>query len=217
MAHWGDLTPLWYYQHVEGHRRDLMGLFPPTLELARAWLETGHAVYLSGPLLGWSQGLGQRYRIVSWGFFAKILLPGIEPSLPGETPRWVLFGDKMVLVGQYLDPVPSSFGAVRLGLHWRVLTSIPAEGYLISLRLVDEAGQRVAQRDDLLVSRQYPWPNLPPGDDLFWVGHLPLPDRLLSGQYRLQVVVYHALAGELALKGEGALGTILDVGAVQLR
>lgn len=215
MAHWGDLTPLWYYQHVAGYRRDLVGLFPPSERLAQAWLEKGHAVYLAGPLLGWGQSLPQHYRLVSWGYFAKVLLPDTSPRLPGEVPRRVLFGENMALVGQYLDPTPSVFDAVRLGLHWQVLASTSTDLF-ISLRLVDEKGQRVAQRDDLLVSKQYPWPTLPPGDDLFWVGHLPLPGRLPPGQYQVQAVVYHPLSGELALQGEGARSTVLNVGAIYL-
>ena len=41
LAHWSDLTPLWYMQQIEGKRQDLLGLFPPDPDaVIQPWLST---------------------------------------------------------------------------------------------------------------------------------------------------------------------------------
>ncbi|MDQ7029132.1 MAG: hypothetical protein Q9O62_04820 [Ardenticatenia bacterium] len=88
MAHWGDLTPFWYQQYALGRRQDLVGLFPPSVELAEAWLQAGRPLYLAGPLIDWGTDLPTRFRLVPDGLFVRVELPDKPVLLPEEGARF---------------------------------------------------------------------------------------------------------------------------------
>ena len=80
--------------------------------------------------------------------------------------------------------------AILAELHW-VAEAQPSIDYKVSLRLLNEAGEPVAQRDDFPIG-----PLLPPsvwgaGDEKPGYMALPLPEDLPAGSYDLQVVVYN--------------------------
>lgn len=192
LAHWGDLTSMWYLQHVEGVRPDLYGLYPPTPEVVDSWLRAGHALYVAGPLQGWEENWAGRYQFLPWGRLVRLaersqdglsLLPDL-PTLPGN----ILFGDRLQLLMADFAPQTPSGGALPVTLVWRAHASLTADTRL-SLRLVDERGELAAQADDTLLSGWLPSRTLPAGQVMLTFHRFKVPAGSLPGSYRLQLAL----------------------------
>jgi hypothetical protein len=73
LATWGDLTSMWYMQHIEHDRPDLAGVYPPTEATAADWLAKGRTLYVAGPTLeDWPVGVNDRYQLVPWGRLVRV-------------------------------------------------------------------------------------------------------------------------------------------------
>jgi hypothetical protein len=123
----------------------------------------------------------------------------LEPSL-------ATFGDAIRLTKIQIDPI--SAGSLPLILTWGFDASIPAYTYSVSLQLLDESGQVVAQTDEGL--------DLP----AFTCKRTALPvDGVPPGDYRLHATVYDwqtgaRLPGRLATNGE--MGELLPLAMIEI-
>jgi hypothetical protein len=214
LAHWGDLTSFWYLQRAEGQRPDLLGLFPPDEEIVNRWVEAGHSLYIAGPLLpapgaqaqvGWAQGIGERYRLVSWGRLVRVQprsAPFDAPLPSPAHPLDVTFAERLQLTGFDMAAEAPSGGSLPLTLYWRTVGEVGLDTK-VSLRLVDDKGEVAAQADDRLLSAWYPEPYLPPGRPILGLHSLSLPTGLIPGTYRLELAVYTAKARTWSVSGGG--------------
>lgn len=222
MAHWGDLTPLWYFQQAEGLRPDLMGLFPPLEETVADWIEAGRALYIAGPLQGYLPGIEDRYHLTPWGILVKVSPPDGEEREGSELPRpqhpaQTTFGQRLTLMGYDVAEKPVIDYDLRLyvplRLYWRTLDTLDP-GYLVSLRLLDVAGNVIGHQEDRLVSAWYPVSYVPPGLPILDVFQFPLPAETLPGRYRLEMAVLSAdLSATLPLEDGSSYWTI---GAIEV-
>jgi hypothetical protein len=216
MATWGDLTSMWYMQHVEGRRPDLRGVYPPEEEVAAAWLAQGRDLYVAGPILEtWDPGLMDRYHVLPWGRLVRLaplsddpqaLLPTL-PQRPEAT-----FGRRLYLAGASFESNVEVGDTLYAFFAWQALADLP-ERTRYSLRLV-QAERIVAQKDDTLASGWFPLDYLPAGQPLLGAYPLELPPGTLPGIYRLQLAVYNRVRESWPL-ADGS--PVLDLGPVKVR
>ncbi|GEM_PF-6703879 len=191
MAHWGDLTPFWYQQHALGRRPDLVGLFPPSAELAEVWLRAGRPLYLAGPLLDWGADVPARFRLVPDGLFVRVELPGETPTVPEDGPR---FGDARLVAHE----VPQTWREgqfVALTLRWVAEAPVPRD-MLLALRLRGEDGRVVAEWHRRFASLWDPRATLPTGQEVISRPRLPVPWGLPAGTYTLEMDLFDPATGE---------------------
>jgi hypothetical protein len=193
LAHWGDLTSFWYLQHVQGLRPDLYGLYPPTEEVVVEWLAAGHDLYIAGPLQGWAAGVETRYQMLPWGRLVRLAPLHADPltllpDLPAA-PEDAVFGDRIRLLRSGFQAQTPSGGILPVTLAWQTTGALAADAD-ISLRLVDDDGEIVAQIDEALVSGWLPADSLPPGQVMLSFHRFKLPAGTLPGDYSLQLALF---------------------------
>jgi hypothetical protein len=100
------------------------------------------------------------------------------------------FGQELVLEGYDLSAAElNPGGELEVSLRWRALET-PRTAYTVFLHLIGADGERVAQRDELLLAGFYQ-PTVWPEDQAVVDRHrLTLPDDLAPGRYRLEVGLY---------------------------
>jgi len=192
LAHWGDLTSMWYLQHAEGLRPDLYGVYPPTPEVVDEWLAAGHSLFVAGPLQGWQQDWADRYQFLPWGRLVQLAPRQVDalsllPALP-EAPPGSAFGGRLRLLRTGLAPMVPSGGALPVTLAWQAVTPLPADAR-ISLRLAAADGALAAQSDDTLLSGWLPITGLPAGQVLLTFHRFKVPAGTLPGGYRLELAL----------------------------
>lgn len=204
MAHWGDLTPFWYQQYALGRRTDLVGIFPPSVELAEAWLATGRALYLAGPILE-NLPLTDHFRAIPDGLFVRLergqhsaerrSVPtnyelGTGQSAEKEpgagAPR---FSDGLLLISADLPTRWTEGERSSTTLIWHAETKVPRD-LLLSMQLVDENGRVAAEWAPRFASLWYPRSELPAAQQVISRPELTLPWGIRAGRYTLTLSVY---------------------------
>jgi hypothetical protein len=192
LAHWGDLTSLWYLQHTEGLRPDLYGLYPPTEEIVIEWLAAGQDLYIAGPLQGWAAGVETRYQLLPWGRLVRLASLDADPLalLPGlpDASDDAVFGDQLRLLKVDFESDVPSGGIIPVTMAWQVVREL-SPGAHVSLRLVAEDGTRIAQDDQALVSGWLSTNSLPSGQVLLSFHRFKVPTGTLPGNYRLELAL----------------------------
>ena len=215
MADWGDLTSMWYMQHIRRLRPEIAGLYPPVESVAADWLAQGHPLYIGGPVLNrWSAAELAEYRFVPWGRVVRVFPENAEIAIP-KLPHAVetVFGGKLALTGADFPTEIPDGGRMTVLLGWQSLAELP-EKTRYSLRLVAADGTIAAQKDDVIRPGWYPAPTIPAGLPMLGAYSLPLPTGTLPGEYRLQLAVYDRVGQEWA-QPDGS--RTLDLGAVSVR
>ncbi len=112
-----------------------------------------------------------------------VLPPSAAP--PPATPRYRL-NDAVSLTDVQIEPRRRD---LNVDLTWR--TDAPlADNYVVSLRLVDEAGQTVATSDQPPGYGFFPTSAWQVGQPVYDRRRLALPDTVTPGVYRLEIVMY---------------------------
>ncbi len=104
LCDWDHITPLWYYEFVEGRKPNVEAKFVPA-GTANPWLEAVEANLGQGPvyLSGYRREVADRYRLLPVGPFYKVLPePMLEPP-PMQHPLDVSLEDKITILGYDLD------------------------------------------------------------------------------------------------------------------
>jgi hypothetical protein len=148
-----------------------------------------------------------------------------EPVAPlgfipvGEWPRPesvepIIFADKVELTGYRLEVGPSP-ERLRVSLRWQARRPL-GQDYTVTLQLLDEAGQLVAQVDQPPLGGAYPTRSWAPGQPVVDLYELPLPQPLPAGRYRLAVGLYEleSLARLPVTEGE-TVGPGADLAVLQ--
>jgi Protein of unknown function (DUF2723) len=212
-----EMTPLWYYQYVDGLRPDLTGLFPlidpsPAFadvgQVVDSALASGRPVWLVKPMAG----LEVKYRLEPAGSRVHVLGPaGTQP------PEWaanVSYGPAVRLTGYdkapdaLSDALPAN-GQLVLICYWQVLQPL-TEDYTSFVHLVNGRGDVIGQDDHRPGGAYYPSHLWKPGELLMDAHTLtlrsdpgPAPYRIIAGLYTQRP------GGDLVHLGEPAeIGTL---------
>jgi hypothetical protein len=210
---WEQVTPLWYFQQVEGWRPDVQIVYP--VERLADAAASGRPLYLTRNYLGLAD---------QWHPFAVGPLIALHPEpvydLPTDAlPLNIQLGDSFELAGYVYGQTDYHPAAVvPLTLYWRA-SRLPAHDYSVSLRLLDEAGTEVYQVDSQNpVLGTYPTSQWSAGEVVGDYYEIQLPPDLPPGTYRWGVILYRALPDggwenlKVASTGaEMAVGGTLDV------
>jgi len=185
IAHWGDLTPLWYLQQAEGLRPDLIGLFPPESGLASRWLSQGRALYQAGPTHGFDPDFPAKFKLVPWGKLLRLFPPETDFSCPAgllpasEVPEWPLAVKGWTVQENHR----------LLELCWEARHNFPADLYL-SVRLLSPDGMAIYQKDELLISQWYPYREVKAGEKGLFITYLNTPPELPPISYRIELALF---------------------------
>ena len=126
----------------------------------------------------------------------KVPLPLPQTPLPLPELPLGTFGDVAQLVGYRLhQPTFAPGDVLQLELVWQAESS-PVVDYTIFVHLLDEAGNLIAGHDSQPVGGSYPTSIWTPGEQVFDLHGLPLPQKLEPGQYRVAVGIYHQPTGQ---------------------
>jgi len=214
VAHWGDLTPLWYMQHAEGRRPDLVGIFPPDESFIKSWVEAGHPLFIAAPFHGWSPGIEDRYQLTSWGKLVRISPSSETVELPtAEVLTEVNLTDRILLMGYDMDRRVRSGAEIAIRLHWRALTSLEVnDDYLVIFNLLDQAGNVANRMTASLISAWYPGDVVAEGEKILGVYRFPVPLGTPPGVYHIQMEVYSQTRQEKLADAEGQL--VIALGSV---
>jgi hypothetical protein len=198
---WEQATPLWYFQQVEGLRPDVQVVYPvERLDEAAA---RGHPLYLART----AGGVSDRWHPTASG---PLIALQDEPAMdlpPGAFPLDVRLGEIFSLAG-YSPGHADGWGALEGGrvpryrpgsvlpltLHWRALQPLPHD-YSVSLRLLNEAGEQLAQVDSQHpVLGTYPTSRWTAGEVVSDYYEIQLGPDIAPGTYRWGVILYRALS-----------------------
>jgi 4-amino-4-deoxy-L-arabinose transferase-like glycosyltransferase len=140
----------------------------------------------------------------------------VDPAQLPIHPHPVRFADRLELLGYELAPgdlrpratpldgrderALSPGQPLQINLYWRALAPMD-EDYVVFVHVLNEAGERVAQRDLPARFEDYPTSRWQPGEVVVDRADMPLP-ALPPGAYRLEIGVYDSGAGApLAVTG----------------
>lgn len=213
LAHWSDLTPLWYLQQVENRRTDLVGLFPPDIpQVIEPWLDAGRDLYLAGPLHEWALELPFRFTLVPWGSLVRILKPGQHVTCPPqprtlETPvSW-----PFTVTSWDIDQPLVGGKPAALRFCWQARTDLPRDTFLtLELRPEDPASPYA--NNEPLITPWYPRPSLPAGTEGLAVLPVHLPLGAAPGNYVASLEPYRLVGDRVESwpdVGPVSLGTVI--------
>lgn len=188
MAHWGDLTPFWYQQYALGRRPDLAGIFPPGIDLAESWLESGRGLYLSGPVID-EVAFADQFHLTPDGIFVRVEPADAEAQDAGPPADAPAFGNGLQLVETDVPQTIIEGEQVFTALHWLTDSSVPRD-LLLNLQLVDANERVVAAWERRFASLWDPRSELPAGQRVISRPLITMPWGLAPGEYTLTVRVF---------------------------
>ncbi len=192
----GETTLVRYFQATEGLRPDLLPVAADReadrmAAIARL-LDEGRPVYLTRELAG---------APARWSLSAAGPLIRVNPQpvrAAPETPMVVVdapLTPEIALHGYALSRPPAHTAPpLRLALTWQATAPLTRD-LKVSARLLDAAGQPVAQADAVPVHFAYPTTAWRPGEFVADVYDLPLPANLPPGQYTPLLILYDPAQG----------------------
>ena len=193
MAHWGDLTTMWYLQHVDEIRPDVYGLFPPSSAAGEQWLNSGHSLYVAGPLQGWGDELLAQYQVVPWGKILRLVPQDVDTAAILPTldlpPLDAVFGDRVVLQGQSFPRQAQGGQVFPVTLNWESVGPIPLDTS-VSLRLVDPHGNIMVQADEALLSGWLPTGTIEAGQRFVSFHSVQMPAGTWPGDLTLEIALF---------------------------
>jgi hypothetical protein len=203
----GETTLVRYFQTTEGLRPDLLPIAADReadrmAAIARL-LDEGRPVYLTRELAG---------APARWSLSAAGPLIRVNPQPVRAAPETPLVVDapltpEIVLHGYALSRPPAhATPPLRLTLTWQATAPL-ARSLKVSARLLDAAGQPVAQADAVPVHFAYPTTAWRPGEFIADVYDLTLPAGLSPGEYTPLLILYDPAQGAAEV-GQLALGTV---------
>jgi hypothetical protein len=167
LCDWDHITPLWYYEFVEGRKPNVQAKFVPA-GTANPWLEWVEANLSQGPvyLSGYRRSVAERYRLLPVGPFYEVLpKPMFEPP-PMQHLLDATVEDKIALLGYDLDRDVVQVGeTLHLTLYLQALQKLD-EYYMPFVHLAHwyrfttdsrfltplwEPGEVVAERYDITI------------------------------------------------------------------
>ena len=186
----GETTLVRYFRDVLGQRPNVRSSPPmPRLPASRPGRGTcrGKPVYLTRDL----PGAAGRYSLDAAG----PLIAVAPKATPGPVPNGQPVGAGVLLADARTEVRhPHAGPVVRLALTWAAAEPI-VEELKVSARLVDAAGQVVAQDDRVPVNFTYPTTAWVPGERIVDVYDLPLLAGIPGGVFSPLLILYRAADG----------------------
>ncbi len=168
LCDWDHITPLWYYEFVEGRKPNVQAKFVPA-GTANPWLELVEANLSQGPvyLSGYRRSVAERYRLLPVGPFYQVLPDPISDPPPMQHPLDATVENKIAILGYDLDRDAARVGeTLHLTLYLQALQKLD-EYYMPFVHLAQhwyrfttdsrfltpfwEPGQVVAERYDITI------------------------------------------------------------------
>ncbi len=167
LCDWDHITPLWYYEFVEGRKPNVQARFVPA-GTANPWLELVEANLSQGPvyLSGYRRSVADRYRLLPVGPFYRVLPEPMFDPPPMQHPLDATVEDKIAVLGYDLDRDAARVGeTLHLTLYLQALQQLD-EYYMPFVHLAHwyrfttdsrfltpfwEPGQVVAERYDITI------------------------------------------------------------------
>jgi hypothetical protein len=223
-----EMMPMWYFQYVNGRRRDLLGLFPLIVtdpaysnvgRLLDQALASGRPVYLIKPMTGLEIKAditpeGSLYRATLHDpapfYESDLILPAAStPSPTGEK-----LSETIKLLGYDISPgVKLRPGAeMSLTLYWQPLQDLRVD-YTSYLHLVGPTGQKIAQSDHLPGGLYYPTSYWQVGETLRDQHRLAIPADAPPGLYQVWAGMYYQPQPGLI---EG-MGDGIEIGSIAIQ
>ncbi len=217
-----EMMPMWYYQYVEGHRPDLLGLFPLIVSdpaytnvgrvLDQA-LASGRPIYLIKPMAGLEikadlTPAGTLFRATA---YSTPPMHPLDVTLDSASSQTIT--ETINLLGYDLSPAQATPGApLRVTLHWQTTQPLTID-YTGFVHLVNSDGQGITQSDHRPGGDFYPSHDWQVGEILRDQHTLNVPANLPSGAYRLRAGMYYQPEpGVIAGMGNG-----VDIGLVTIQ
>ena len=167
LCDWDHITPLWYYEFVEGRKPNVQAKFVPA-GTANPWLELVEANLGQGPvyLSGYRRSVAERYHLLPVGPFYKVLPELMLEPPPMQHHLDATVEDKIAILGYDLDRQVTRVGeTLHLTLYLQALQKLD-EYYMPFVHLAHwyrfttdsrfltpfwEPGQVVAERYDITI------------------------------------------------------------------
>ncbi len=187
---WEQVTPLWYYQQVEGYAPDVTIMYP--IERLSEAAETGRPLYVTRIL----PGVAESFHPFSVGPLVALRSEPTFEMPPDVTRLGLNLGDMIELAGYSLPDANNAVkagGVLQLTLYWRALIDLD-EDYSVSLRLLDSNGSEVWREDqEHPALGMYPTSHWQAGEIVGDYREIPFPRTTPPGTYRWAVVAYRPL------------------------
>ena len=162
--------------------------WPADLGPGLVWLEMGAYERYSREQVRWQDAGGKQLDSAYKVGPIKIAPPANAPAPQAKAD--FLFGEALALVGYDLSPAQATVGGkVDITLHWQARAN-PDGDYAVSVQVLDEAGQLVAQHDSPPVGGNYPTSYWAAGETVLDQHPVALPKDAKPGAYLVVVVVY---------------------------
>ena len=221
VGHWGDLTPLWYYQYADGWRRDLVTINPPDEGRVDAWIATGKPLYIAGSLLDWAPGIAPKYHLTPWGSIVRVTLESYAPASPlTHEADWTFEADRPMLKLSGFDVSPAILRvgeSLDLAAYWQVLQSMRIDDATIYISL-DNAQDDAHSQSYAFVVNWLPGGRLAAGQRALGTYSYTVPWGTHPGTYQLHLSIYSARGGRTlnAVSKEESLRAV-DLGQVTVK
>lgn len=150
------------------------------------------------------------YSATSTELALSLFIPALPTATTADIPRPldIAFAGHLHLRGDAAPVVITAGRRNVIKLFWQIDEPV-GEDYAVSLRLVDGAGAAVAQWDSVPLGNHAGTQTWKPGTIMIDAHDLPVAGDTAPGQYRLQVVPYHAATGN-------PLGDVVTLGDIML-
>ncbi len=184
LGHWSDFTPLWYLQHIDGYRPDLLALFPPDTEnVIRPWLATGRPLYQAAPTHGWAPDLPRMYNLIPWGRLARIVPQGVQVPCPepAKAQRGVAPALSVALLRVPTTLKPGEIHTLQF--CWQANRPLPHATF-VGVRFTPVTGGTGFEQNERLVPAWYPFDPVPQGTKGLGMVALQVPQGTRAGRYR---------------------------------
>ncbi len=189
LGDWEQITPFWYYQLINGQRRDVTARLP----LDR-WPEQVAAARAAGQPIYFTRKTTDLSGTPNLSMAGPLIYLGDRPQTsapPNITPMAVNFENELELLGyraQLWPRWPGNGAILQVTLVWRAPQK-PVWDYALSLRLLDAAGQEIFKKDaQHPVLSSYPTSLWSAGEVVADFYELPLPAGI--GPVSLQILPY---------------------------
>jgi hypothetical protein len=208
-----EVTPLYYYQLVEGHKPEWLGIFPKiapgahyanVVSVVESVAPSARPIYSLKPI----PALSLRYDThnVAKGIWQVDTAPLAPPQFPSDS----TFGDTLRVHGYSLDAETPAAGAkLHLSVQYESLLQL-AQDYTTSLQMFDSNGEKVAQGNDHVPGLgEFPPTAWGAGQLIRDQFELQLPPSLAPGTYELMLRFYDPESGQ-------DLGELTPIGKIQI-
>lgn len=218
VGHWGDLTPLWYYQYSEDWRRDLVAITPPDDGLISEWLATGKPLYIAGSLLGWAPEIARNYRLTPWGQLVRVTRSDYTPTSPlSNVVDWTFGGEHPMLRLSGFDLSRTSLRVgddVQVAAFWEVLDTFKIDDVALRLTLSADDEENNSRNFSPVVN-WLPGGKLVAGQQALGEYKYAVPWGLKPGSYHLRIGLYSiAQEKNLTAATNGSSVSSVDLGTV---